>query len=68
MSLAVVCGVRSVIATVAWGSKNDWNKLSDEGDALAFWGYGNRTRALNTRLPVAVSRVVLQKLEQQVLG
>jgi len=38
-------------------SKSDWSKLNDEEDALAFWGFGNQTKGLNMRLPVAVSTV-----------
>jgi len=33
------------------------SKLNDEEDALAFWGFGNQTKGLNMRLPVAVSTV-----------
>jgi len=39
------------------GEQSDWSKLNDEEDALAFWGFGNQTKGLNMRLPVAVSTV-----------
>jgi hypothetical protein len=57
MNRDAVCGVPSVTAIVALESKSDWSKLNDEEDALAFWGFGNQTKGLNMRLPVAVSTV-----------
>jgi len=56
MNRDAVCGVPSVTAIVALRAK-DWSKLNDEEDALAFWGFGNQTKGLNMRLPVAVSTV-----------